>query len=134
MVKSDQHTDGTTAEVPADIRTRLAIENAPAWRPEAGDMFTGKVVKLGVFEHDVYGKSPVVTYSVNGGYLKVYAIHQTLAARFYDLKPSIGDENTLAYFGVVKSNSRTDAKTGEPIEYHKYSVIGGTEQEEETPW
>jgi|SRR5215216_4744144 len=119
----------------ADIDRRLAIENAPAWRPEPGDRFSGTVVKIHIFEHEEYGKSPVITYEVDDGvFLKVYAIHQTLATRYYELKPSIGDVNTVAYFGAIASNSRKDPKTGEPIEYHKYSVLGGTEQEEEAPW
>jgi hypothetical protein len=126
MAKSAQH---------ADIERRLKIENAPAWRPNAGDILTGTIVKIGFYEHEEYGKSPVVTMENGDGIVKVYAIHETLASRLFELKPHVGDEITVAYFGQVPSNTRKDAKTNEPVEYHKYSVLAsGEQEEEEAPW
>jgi hypothetical protein len=137
MTKSAQNADTTesesanfapefTSEQRTALNRRIAIENAPAWRPDPGDLITGKLIDVSWYEHEEYGKSPVMTLAVgsNNTFARVYSIHQTLTAKLMELRPPLGETVTVHYGGQKASNSRKDSK-GDPVQYHQYTVFTG---------
>jgi len=87
-----------------------------AWRPEAGDSLTGKVVGVDSRDSD-YSDEPYPLLEIETSDGAVYAFHafHTVAKREISrLQPEVGDEIGIKYFGKQAGNKNS---------YEKYRVI-----------
>lgn len=94
---------------------------ADAWRPEPGDVLRGKVTNLDM-GHSEFGAYPIITVQSGApdddSEYAVHAFHQALRDKLRDLKPSIGSEIAIKFFGEQKSTTSkfTYAKYGVKVE------------------
>lgn len=102
------------------------IATATPWIGEnVGDRVSGNVVGYTVFEHEEYGKSPVVILDTESGLIKVYAIHGVLLDGIKSANAQLGEKLTVVSQGRIKSRKRKDPRTNEPVEYWSYLVYKG---------
>lgn len=92
-----------------------------AWRPQAGDTLTGKVVMLD--EREASGPQrpayPIVTLqTADGSERSVHCFHFALKKAIVKAQPNFGDELTITYVGKKVSQSSGN-------EFHDYKVSGG---------
>ena len=116
----------------------IKIRSALAWRPSAGDMLDGTVVKL-IARESEYGVYPVVILDTGDAlYTAVHAFHTILRDAFRELKTKSGDELVVVYQGKIESkNSAGKDADGKEIKrsYHSYIVIGnGIDSTVEFDW
>ena len=99
-------------------------EYAPAWRPDAGDEISGRVVQLDARESD-YGPYPILTLEDEGGtQVAVHCVHGVLRreiARRYEPTAIVGQQMRIKYEGKQKTR---DGKR----DFHNYRVFGGNKQ------
>lgn len=112
-----------------DLLRILKIKNAEGWRPEAEDMFTGKLVSIRKGGEDSeYGIYPIFVYEIDNEFRAVHAFHTIIQAQYADIKRDhglkLGDTHTVYYGGKGVSRKRVTS-TGEPQTYHNYTVIYG---------
>jgi hypothetical protein len=132
---------GKTAPKPVEetmtLAQRIAINSAPAWRPNKGDILIGRLlgVRVGGQAPPLgYGKYPVLVVDVldasgeaTGEYKAIHAFH-TLAvtpiiAMLKDKTLIRGGDVTISYLGKRDKNKPNEK--GEVEEYHDYYVEPG---------
>ena len=110
------------------IDRAIALQTAPAWRPEAGDRMTGTLASVRKQDGGEFGPYPVFVFDTPNGLTAVHAFHQTLIDGLRDAKAKIGDVLTLVYVDQRETNeSKKAGKTGtkDEVTYHLYVVIQG---------
>jgi len=113
-------------QIDTALETKLRIRAAKAWRPDEGDMITGRVVKLLLRQSEEFEPYPVVILDTGDhAYTALHAFHQILFAQLKAVKASPGDEFTIVYEGRQISR-KVDAK-GEPRTYHSYILVANGE-------
>jgi hypothetical protein len=131
---------GTTQKESAttDTNDLIKIRSALAWRPSAGDMLEGTVVKL-IARESEYGIYPVIVMDTGDVmYTAVHAFHTILRDAFRELKTKSGDQLVVVYQGKIESKNSAgkDADgTERKRSYHSYIVIGnGIDSTVEFDW
>lgn len=120
------------------LAQRIAINSAPAWRPEKGDILIGRLIGVRIggtsIEEGGYGKYPVLIFdkldedgNPTGDYKALHAFHTLVAEPIIKMlkdKTLVkGADATVSYLGREKKN-KPNAK-GEYDEYHNYYVEPG---------
>ena len=109
----------------------IKIKAAKPWRPAAGDMIDGTVVKIlrgvsQVKENDYY---PILIVDTGeAGYTAVHAFHSLLIDQLREVKTKKDDEICIVYQGRVESKNDaqdTDPETGKKRKrtYHSYLLV-----------
>jgi hypothetical protein len=126
------------AQETTTLAQRIAINSAPPWRPENGDILIGRLIGVRVggskIEDGGYGIYPTLvldkldsTGQPTGIYLAVHAFHTLIVQPIIDMLKSKtlvqGGDVTVSYLGRQKKN-KPNAK-GEYEEYHNYYVEPG---------
>jgi hypothetical protein len=140
-VAKPRSTQSTKARQPADpsMNEIIKIRSAQAWRPSAGDMVDGTVVKLLARESD-FGIYPIVIMDTGEPqYIAIHAFHTILRDALRELKTKPSDELVVVYQGKTQSNKPygEDAETKKKLyrSYHNYLVIGnGVDSTVEFTW
>jgi hypothetical protein len=130
-----------TVAAPQETTTlaqRIAINSAPPWRPENGDILIGRLIGVRVggskVEDGGYGLYPVLvldklddTGEPTGQYMAIHAFHTLVVQPIIELlknqKLVKGADVTVSYLGRQKK-TKPNAK-GEYEEYHNYYVEPG---------
>jgi hypothetical protein len=82
------------------------LDYAAGWRPNEGDVITGRVVELSV-GHGNWGAYPIVVIRPeNGTDVAVHAFHHSLRNRLLELKPRQGERIGIQYKGMRPSKSK----------------------------
>lgn len=120
------------------LEQRIAINSAPAWRPEKGDILIGRLLGVRVGgkkkEDGGYGLYPTLvldkldsTGQPTGDYLAVHAFHtlivEPIIQMLKDKTLEKGKDVTVSYLGRNTKNKANDK--GEFEEYHNYYVEPG---------
>ncbi len=94
------------------------FDNAPGWRPNAGDQLVGRVTRVDKGMNE-YGAYPIVTVQLDDGgdQVAVHAFHQALRTRLTELRPAPGERIGIKYFGQVET-AASRAGTKSPV--HRY--------------
>jgi hypothetical protein len=89
------------SETPAQETNNAALQESEGWRPNDGDVLTGKVHGVSKAWSDWSNSFyPLVTVQTDDGKLvDVHAFHQTLQSRLMELKPEIGTPIEFAFLG-----------------------------------
>ncbi len=123
----------------------LKVRAAKAWRPGAGEMIDGRVVKMLARTSEV-GKDGPFTYPVlivdtgEVGYTAVHAFHSLLLEQLREVKTKPGDEITIVYQGRIESKNDAadvDPETGKKRKrsYHAYLFVSnGNDASTEFSW
>lgn len=96
---------GTTKGMPTAEQVaaneREVWESAGGWRPQAGDVVTGKVTDITTGSSE-FGRYPIVTLTTkDGNEVAVHAFHHTLKNRLREMRPKLGNTLTIQYHGMV---------------------------------
>jgi hypothetical protein len=117
------------------IQQRIAINTAPAWRPNPGDILIGRLlgVRIGGTKKEEGGHGLYPTLIVDklgedgeptGQYLAIHAFHTLVVQPIIELLKTkalvAGGDLTVSYIGRQKKN--TPNKEGVFEEYHNYYV------------
>jgi hypothetical protein len=131
----------TQAREVEEYFNRKAKRQAPAWMPQPGDTFKGKVIKLHMFTDSEYGDAPVVTYEVLwsnvpdrlevGATVAFYVFAQVSRERMKELGCDLDTVQWVSYDGKTPSRTRKD-KDGNAVEYHVFDIENDG-QESEVP-
>lgn len=114
---------------PMTLDERIALTNAPPWRPsQKGDRIENvTVVGLKMMPSE-YGAYPKVVYRTQDGeYIAVHAFHTVLRNNLAEIGTDIGQVQNLVYLGRPLSNTRKNSE-GEPQPYENYyAEVAGSE-------
>lgn len=117
-----------------DLRSRLDLESAEGWTPEAGDTLIGTIVGIKASAPNEYGIYPIVTVATEDGTVAIHCFHQTLKDPLLEQRPVVGEKVAVAYLGTKESKKRKDSN-GNPVKYHNYSmVVDRPQTEDSTSW
>lgn len=120
------------------LAERIAINSAPAWRPQKGDILIGRLVGVRIGgtskEEGGYGKYPVLILDKlngegqpTGEFLALHAFHTLVVTPIIEMLKAKqlvkGGDVTVSYLGMNKKN--TPNAKGEYDEYHNYYVEPG---------
>lgn len=126
----------------AAMKLRAAIENAPAWRPEANDILVGVPIKIVKGETAEFDDYPVFVFreptpdaflnqlGIPSPYVKFHCFHGVAQDRMRELKPgiikAISDGTCVAvqYLGTRVANKPKVGAGGKEEEniYHAYYI------------
>jgi hypothetical protein len=99
---------------------RKALNNAPAWMPEKGDILVGEVVGLRMGNDNGYGTYPVVIYKQDDGeFIALHAFHTLIREQLREAKTVIGKRQMIAYDGKKRKNNATQEEIDKGLaDYH----------------
>lgn len=108
------------------------IKGAEAIRPVPGEAITGTIVTVVKRESAEYADYPCVILDIDGEYRAFHAFHEVAQNELREAKARPGMEVVIMYHGKRQHNSEVDPDTGEPKQYHGYTVVpaAGMELEE----
>lgn len=111
-----------TAEEMEAFQQRMAIDTAPPWMPETGDILTGTVIGFRIGRDTGYGEYPIIVYKKDdGSYTAVHAFHTLLRDMLKELKPTPGVTQIITYLGVQEKRNATDDEKARGLDkYHMY--------------
>lgn len=116
-----------TGDQPLTFAERAALNNAPAWRPEPGGEFHGKLIGVrrgGSDGEKDYGFYPVLVLRDNATdqFIAVHCFHSVLVERLAEIKPKKGDVLHGVYHGEMTTNATKDLPEKDRTTYHSYYV------------
>lgn len=109
---------------------RAALAQAPAWRPEVGEVLTGKILGFRLGTTTEYGEYPVIVVSggENGAPVAFHAFHTIVRETLREHKPKKGDMLTVMYNGVRVVNGDEEKDPKDQKTYHLYYIeVGNAE-------
>lgn len=111
-------------ESPLSFAERAAMANAPAWRPNVGDTFHGKLLGVRIGKTEEYGQYPVLVMRdvETDAFFAVHAFHTVLLDRLNEIKPQAGDILQGIYNGEVVTNATKDKAEKDQTSYHSYYI------------
>lgn len=123
--KTDTKTDAKPATKTETVPEAMDF-SAEGWRPEPGDVLKGTVVDITSGSSE-FGRYPIVVLSNkdSGQEVAVHAFHHTLKNRLIEMRPKVGHELTIRYFGEEVQTRKDGSEwliNGEPKTLHMYQV------------
>jgi hypothetical protein len=116
------------------LEDQLNEENAPAWRPEEGDVIQGKVVNIDLRPAGDYPAYWIITLEkADGEREAIHAFHSVLAQELQRIRPQVGHMIAVKYLGKKQGRNYSYANYKAATE-HKPEVDWGTapaEQQQE---
>lgn len=120
----------TEPAAPAIDRAELLRQrSAVAWRPAAGDMIDGRIVRILRREtNPEFGPYPLVLIDTGDPlYTAVHAFHSLLRDQLAEIKAKPGDEISIVYQGKLESKNdspdKNDDGTPRKRKYHAYILV-----------
>lgn len=115
------------------LEDQLNEENAPAWRPEEGDIIEGKVVSIDQRPAGDYPAYWIVTIEKDDGTREaVHAFHSVLEQELKRIRPQVGHRIAVKYLGKKQGRNYSYANYKAATE-HKPDVEWGTPDPEQDP-
>jgi hypothetical protein len=106
------------------LEDQLNEENAPAWRPEEGDIIEGKVVSIDQRPAGDYPAYWIITLEKDDGSREaVHAFHSVLEQELKRIRPQVGHRIAIKYLGK---------KQGRNYSYANYKAA--TENKPDVEW
>jgi hypothetical protein len=106
---------------------RIAMDTAPALRPEPGETHRVKVLGGRINKGGDYGAYPVLLVQKEDGTIAAFhAFHEVAQTKLAELAPKGGDDIVIHYAGYVETNaSKKDASLADKDRtyYHSYSIF-----------
>lgn len=103
---------------------RAQLAQAPAWRPESGNVLSGPILGFRLGSTVEYGEYPVLVIKSDNGPLAFHAFHGVVRERLRELQPKKGDLLTVQYSGK-KDRTEEEIAAGKK-EYHMYYIESGS--------
>lgn len=111
------------AKTLTDFERRAQIANAPAWRPNEGDILSGTVIGVRIGSTGEYADYPVMVLDTEEGFRAFHIFHGVARERMSELKPVKGDQLTVQYLGQQTAN-KPIVRNGKEEDnvYHSYYI------------
>lgn len=123
MAKNDNATAISEMEA---FYERAQIAQAPAWRPEVGDVLTGEIIGFRLGHTSEFGDYPIIVFRTSAGPISFHCFHGIVRDRLRELKPSKGDNLTVQYLGKRLKNGDEDKPPADQTHYHLYYIESST--------
>lgn len=120
-------TKPVTKTTPTETVPEAMDFGVDGWQPEPGEVLTGEIVDITSGSSE-YGRYPIVVISRkdDGQNVAVHAFHYTLKNRLVEMRPKVGHELTIRFFGEFeqtrKDGSAWVMPDGRVKTLHQYEV------------
>lgn len=124
--KTDSTVDSTATSQAETVPEALDLDRG-GWRPEPGDVLTGKVADLTTGgDGSEFGRYPIVVIErKDGTEVAVHAFHHTLRNRLREMRPKVGHTLTITYHGEepqYDKDGNPRVKNGREMTLNRYTV------------